>query len=118
MSYVCQICLIRVINVLCVCYLFTYFAGIAPCMGLRVSFVLFHLSKYHIDYVHVCIYILSIIYVLYSTIKIVKNETKTDFRFSRITTRKFNATVNIFALTCNALGKKAFEYVKQLFYCT
>ena len=72
MSYTRDKCLLCVICLMCVCYLFTYFAGITPCMGLRVSFVLFHLSKYHIDYVHVCIYILSIIYVMYSTIKIVK----------------------------------------------
>ena len=39
MSYVCVICV------------YTYFTGIAPCMGLRVAFVLFLLSKYY-DYVY------------------------------------------------------------------
>ena len=40
MSYVCVICV------------YTYFTGIAPCMGLRGSFVLFLLSKHYIDYVY------------------------------------------------------------------
>ena len=48
MSYMRDICLMCVLY-----YLFTYFAGIAPCMGLRVSFVLFHLSRCYFDYVYV-----------------------------------------------------------------
>ena len=50
-------CYMRDRCLMCVLYyLFTYFAGIAPCMGLRVSFVLFHLSKCYIDYVYVYVY--------------------------------------------------------------
>ena len=60
------ICLMCVIYVLCVCDIclmcvlfvyYTYFTGIAPCMGLHVSFVLFLLSKYYIDYVYTFDYI-------------------------------------------------------------
>ena len=51
MSHMRDICLMCVLY-----YLFTYFAGIVPCMELRVSFVLFHLSKCYIDYVYVYVY--------------------------------------------------------------
>ena len=54
-------------------YLFTYFAGIAPCMGLRVSFVLFHLSKCYIDYVYVYVYTFDYLCNVLNKIVIKKN---------------------------------------------
>ena len=63
---VCDICFMCVIYVLCVCDIclmcvlfvyYTYFTGIAHCMGLRISFVIFLLSKYYIDYVYTFDYI-------------------------------------------------------------
>ena len=62
MSYMRDICL------MCVLYL------IAPCMGLRVSFVLFHLSKSYIDYVYVYVYTFD--YLCNVLNKIVKHESE------------------------------------------
>ena len=68
MSYMRDICLMCVLY-----YLFTYFAGIAPCMGLRVSFVLFHLSKCYIDYVYVYVYTFDYLCIVLNKIVIKKS---------------------------------------------
>ena len=66
MSYIRDICLMCVLY-----YLFTYFAGIAPCMGLRVSFVLFHLSKCYIDYVYAYVHTFDYLYNVLNKIVII-----------------------------------------------
>ena len=83
MSYMRDICLMCVLY-----YLFTYFAGIAPCMGLRVSFVLFHLSKYYIDYVYVYVYTFDYLCNVLNKIVII-----TVISFSMITSRVITGAI-------------------------
>ena len=81
MSYMRDICLMCVLY-----YLFTYFAGIAPCMGLRVSFVLFHLSKYYIDYVYVYVYTFDYLCNVLNKIVIIKTSyTSLQVDLNRVT---------------------------------